>query len=254
MCWSPGAVDGAGEAAARACQCDHGPARLAWNCATCDVAAMDAEWTWYRPNETGVALLQLAFWPSQEVFCIRMRGGCRSGVDADRPEGGNVGSCAVAGDANADSSDGAVFHRGPLPRGVRNLFARCGRGEAALVGFSLFNDAQRLRLGHGLSLKGAGAADLQPALAPQGHMVSLRNAVWQRLRHDMDKGPRLSDWEIRLSHSQLRYAADDAWHTLRLLARLPTDYPPPACSRASWERHRMPHEKQMGWREVMAGG
>jgi len=196
-----GAVCLAGDHVGKAVQCNHGVARLQWNCATCTVAALDAEWTWHRPRDMGVALLQLAFHPSREVFCVRLK--------------------------TADA----------LAPGLQRLFQRAARGEVALVGFALDEDALRLRLGHGISLRKARCLDIQPWLSkesgrPKGISISLKDAVARHLGACIDKGAQLSDWEGPLTHTQLRYAAADAWCTLQLFARMPSSLLPLAPSLA----------------------
>lgn len=214
VCWDAASGE-------KATQCMHGIARFQRNCATSEVAAFDAEWTWHRPDTSGVALLQIGFWPSREVFCIRLR----------HTESG----------------------QGELPPGLRRLFARGRRREVAMVGFALFNDALRLKLGHNLSLNESKAADLQPWCSEQanrlkGFPLSLRDAAWRFLGLDVDKGPRLSDWEGTLTHAQLRYAAADAWLTLRLFGAVPRASPLAASPR-SWEVPRTPRVRD--WREFL---
>merc|ERR1712194_406158 len=149
---------------------------------------------------TGVALLQLSFWPSREIFCLRLRGG-PSGPD-----------------------------RGELPPGLRILLARGQRGEAAIVGFALGEDMARLGVGHGLRLEQSAAFDLQPQCSRElkrlpGVCASLKDSVYRLLGEDIDKGQQCSDWEGPLSQGQLRYAADDAWWTMRLFGQLPFPKP-----------------------------
>lgn len=189
VCWRP-------KMGEKASQCSRGLARLRRSCSTCRVAAFDAEWSWHRPISFGVALLQLAFWPSREVFCLRL---ARSR---------------------------------PLPRSVRRLLGRCGRGEASLVGFAIHEDSRRLAR-HGVCLRAGRAVDLQPwctgeARRQAGMQISLAGASLERLGEFLDKGPRLSDWEGTLTHAQLRYAATDAWTTLRLFGKTLSDATAPA--------------------------
>lgn len=182
---------------ARSQPCSHGVARFFRNCASCKVAALDAEWAWHRPTPAGVALLQLAFWPSCEVFCLRLR-------------------TAEAG--------GPSVQAGRLPPSVRRLFGRGARGEALVVGFAVRNDLRRLW--HAGLRRPGRVLDLQPWCTPParrrlGLRISLADAAETFLGEGLDKGERLSDWEAPLSHAQLRYAAMDAWTTLRLLPAAP---------------------------------
>lgn len=183
VCWRPRKKGN------KAVSCQYGVARLKYNCRTCTAAAFDAEWTPTRPDDTGVALLQLAFWPSSEVFCIRM------------------------------------WKLQPAVRALRRLLLRTERGEAILAGFSIGSDSSRLKH-HGINLEQAKAIDLQLHCTSEvrlvcGGRVSLCNAALQFLRCCLDKDPQMSDWEGRLSHKMLHYAALDAWVTLRLLASAP---------------------------------
>ncbi|CAK0860979.1 unnamed protein product, partial [Prorocentrum cordatum] len=165
-------------------ECRRALRRLRHNCDACDVVTLDAEWTWHRPVADGVALLQLGFWPSCEVFCLRFEPAGRA-------------------------------PQGRPPRALRRLFRRGARDEAAIVGFALQEDRKRLER-HGLCLGRAGAVDLQPwctqeAGRPRGMSISLADAFRRLFKEDLDKEPRLTDWDGALSHRQLRYAATDAW-------------------------------------------
>jgi len=188
VCWRP-SLD------AKSGFCDRGVSRLRQRCASCRVVALDSEWTWHRTANNGVALLQLGFWPGGDVFCIRLT----------RP----------------DAKGGKLPQR--LPKSIRFLFERAARGEVAVVGFALHQD--RLRLAeHGLQLQRSGAMDLQPWCSSRAHralgmQISLKDAAFKFLGEDLDKGPRMSDWEGPLTHAQLKYAALDAWTTLRLFGR-----------------------------------
>jgi len=182
VCWRP---DKDTRASPR---CDVGLSRFRRNCATCLVASLDAEWNWTWSVSEGCALLQVGFWPSCEVFCLRIHG---------RRRGPALGE-----------------------RGVGLLLRRSGRGETALVGFALSDDTRRLAY-HGLCLRSARALDIQPRCSGDarlaiGQPISLAGAAYKLLGEYVDKGQRLSCWDGPLSHAQLRYAAADAWVTLRL--------------------------------------
>merc|ERR1719265_1056401 len=118
---------------ARSQPCPRGVARLAHSCRTCRVAALDAEWASHRPTEAGVALLQIAFWPSCEVFCLRLRA-----KDSRLP--------------------------GKLPLNVRLLFRRGACGDALVVGFAIGQDVKRLW--HSALRSPGSLLDLQPWCTP----------------------------------------------------------------------------------------
>eukprot|EP00929_Paragymnodinium_shiwhaense_P107330 TRINITY_DN73422_c0_g1_i1.p1 TRINITY_DN73422_c0_g1~~TRINITY_DN73422_c0_g1_i1.p1 ORF type:complete len:280 (+),score=41.26 TRINITY_DN73422_c0_g1_i1:74-913(+) len=199
VCWRPQEDSKSGF-------CSVGFERLAYNCRTCTVASFDAEWCWQRPIEAGVALLQLAFWPSGDVFCIRL---------------------ALADDGEDSSTEALDVERSPdgsriaqAPDSVKQLISRAEKDEVVLAGFSIHQDVKRL-VRHGILLPEQATVDMQPWCSGKRPSISLVGAALQHLGVYVDKGPRLSDWEGPLSHMQLRYAAEDAWITLRLYSAMP---------------------------------
>merc|ERR1711865_334816 len=104
---------------------------------------------------------------------------------------------------------------------------RGGRQETIVVGFAIGGDSRRLEH-NGISLEEGRIIDLQPWLSRQadgkpGLSISLSNASFKHFGKHMGKEARLSDWEGPLSHAQLRYAATDAWATMRLFSLAPAE-------------------------------
>eukprot|EP00927_Polykrikos_kofoidii_P049571 TRINITY_DN43618_c0_g1_i1.p1 TRINITY_DN43618_c0_g1~~TRINITY_DN43618_c0_g1_i1.p1 ORF type:complete len:339 (+),score=29.93 TRINITY_DN43618_c0_g1_i1:43-1017(+) len=201
--------------------CATGLARFRYNCATCHAVGFDAEWAPCRPPTAGVALLQLSFWPSCEVFVLRLNG--ESSCDSAGHNGFARNGWSGRGRGWNAASEPAPPPACP-PRGLRRLLGRCARGEALLAGFAIHQDTRRLDQ-HGLSLRDSGAVDIQMHCSGEerrqlGQPISLAAAAYKLLGEYLDKGPRMSNWEGRLTSAQLRYAAMDAWTTLRLLGQV----------------------------------
>jgi hypothetical protein len=165
-----------------------------------EIVAFDAEWRpdWHWGSDNPVSVLQLAFPTSRRVYVVQV--------------GRLVGKLPVS-----------VQMMLVNPRVTKVAFAvdRADRAKMQRTGIAVTRDSvidvQELCAAHLGLLDGAGDAKTGASAAER---LGLKVAADRLLGVQLDKSLACSDWSSdRLTPDQVRYAALDAWVTLRLYYR-----------------------------------